>query len=73
MITHTPLLGATAAAEVKRWKAESGKLLIPGTIGHPDHRQAPYLHKAQALPEPYDRAGGMMALMPHSQPVIHNS
>lgn len=40
---------------------ESGELLIPRTIGHLNPRQAPYLHWAKALPEPYDRAGGMIA------------
>ena len=39
---------------------ESGELLIPCTIGHLNPRQAPYLHWAKALPEPYDRAGGMI-------------
>lgn len=33
---------------------ESGELLIPCTIGHLNPRQAPYLHWAKALPEPYD-------------------
>lgn len=39
---------------------ESGELLIPCTIGHLNPRQAPYLHWAKALPEPYDRAGRMI-------------
>lgn len=39
---------------------ESGELLIPGTIGHLNPRQAPYLHWAKALPESYDRAGRMI-------------
>lgn len=50
---------------------ESGELLIPCTIGHLNPRQAPYLHWAKALPEPYDRAGRMIT--PRLQPGIHNS